>query len=286
MHRSLMFPLVVVVVLIPLLLSGCASAQNSLAQDLAWERWEQCRVGGVNLSRITPDGRIWVTYMADHTSALREWQECDRKAAAEQGRRRTANSAPTPSAVAMPKGTDAQGPIQAPVWKIGDEWAYRWESPTGAGTFVWAVDRIESLDGWEHYVIKSGTREIFYRTTDFALTRESLGGAVVRQDTPSQWRWVNFPMAVGDSWSMKYREERPLDRQTQEVARTCRVEGEETVTVSAGTFPTLRVVCRNERNDAWYSTQWYSPQVKHAVRIEYAVTGGKQIRELIKYRHR
>jgi hypothetical protein len=172
------------------------------------------------------------------------------------------------------------------VWKVGDEWAYRYESPSGAGTFVWAVDRIEPLDGQEHYVIKTGTREIFYRTDDFAVTRESVGGVVVRHDTPAKWRWTSFPMAVGNSWSMKFREERPLDRQTEDVLRACRVEGEEAVTVPAGTFPTFRVVCRNERNDAWYMTSWYAAQVKQAVRIEFAVTGGKQIRELIKYRHR
>ncbi len=283
MRRRLISRLVVAAAF-PLLLSACASLQNTLAQDLAWERWEQCKVGGVVLSRITPDGRIWVTYMADHGMALREWQECDRKAAAEQGRRGAASSAPSPAVVATPKGADPQGPIQAPVWKVGDEWAYRYESPGGAGTFVWVVDRIEPFDGQGHYVIKTGTREIFYRVADFAFTRESLGGAVVRQNTPSTWRWINFPMAVGDSWSMKFHEERPLDRQTEDIVRACRVEGEETVTVPAGTFPTFRVVCRNERSDAWYLTTWYAQQVKQGVRFEYPVTGGKQIRELIKFR--
>jgi hypothetical protein len=285
MRHRLVFRLVVAI-LLSLLLSSCASARNTLAQDLAWERWEQCRTGGVVLNRITPDGRIWVTYMADHGNALREWQECDRKAAAEQGRQQAASSAPSRAAVARPKGADALGPIQAPVWNVGDEWAYRYESPSGAGTFVWAVDRIELLDGQEHYVIKTGTREIFYRTADFAFTRESLDGAVVRRDTPANWRWTNFPMAVGDSWSMKFREERPLDGQTEDVARSCRVEGEEAVTVPAGTFPTFRVVCRNTRNDAWYMTSWYAPQIKQAVRVEFAVTGSRQTRELIKYRHR
>ena len=51
-------------------LAACASMGNTLAQDLAWERWEKCRVGGIVLSHITPDGRIWVTYTADHGGAL------------------------------------------------------------------------------------------------------------------------------------------------------------------------------------------------------------------------
>ena len=32
-------------------LAACASMGNTLAQDLAWERWEKCRVGGIVLSR-------------------------------------------------------------------------------------------------------------------------------------------------------------------------------------------------------------------------------------------
>jgi hypothetical protein len=34
------------------------------------------------------------------------------------------------------------GPIQAPVWKVGNEWAYRYDTPAGTGTFVWSVDRV------------------------------------------------------------------------------------------------------------------------------------------------
>src|SRR5437867_10221916 len=51
-----------------LLLGGCASARNTLAQDLAFERWEKCRdqAQGINLQRITADGQLWVIYTADH----------------------------------------------------------------------------------------------------------------------------------------------------------------------------------------------------------------------------
>src|SRR5262245_38565100 len=57
---------------------ACTVAKNTSAQDLAWERWEKCKQSGVNLRRIEPNGRIWVTYAADHGLALREFQECDR----------------------------------------------------------------------------------------------------------------------------------------------------------------------------------------------------------------
>ncbi len=62
------------------------------------------------------------------------------------------------------------GPVVAPVWTLGDEWTYRWESPRGKGTYVWSVDREEIVDGIEHYVIRSGQREIYYRKSDLAST--------------------------------------------------------------------------------------------------------------------
>jgi hypothetical protein len=252
----------------------------TLAQEMAWQQWKKCdSYSGVTLKEIREDGQIWVW----HTTGLSAWQQCIRRAREEQARR---GVAAIPAAQATEGGAAARGPILAPEWNVGDEWAYRYESPSGSGTFVWAVDRIESLEEQPHYVIRTGTREIFYRVADFGFTRESVEGRVVRQIRPSNWRWVNFPLKVGDSWSMKFHEERPVDRQTEDVARGCRVDAEETVTVPAGTFPTFRVVCRNERNDAWHSTFWYAPEVRQVVRVEFAVIGGKHSRELITYRLR
>jgi hypothetical protein len=268
-------------------LAGCETARMTLAQELAWARWEKCRVSGVSMTRIEPGGRIWVTYMADHTSALREWRECDRKAAAEQGQKPSATSQPYPaSTVAAPIQIANNGPIYVPVWKIGNEWAYRSESPNGTGTFVWSVDRIESLEGRPHYVVKTGSREIFYRVADLAFSQETVDKALVRQVTPSDWRWVAFPLTPGKSWDMKFHETRPADRQTDDIERNCAAEAEETITVPAGIFSTVRVLCKNSRNGAWVITVWYSSQVGHLVREESAVTGGKRVRELISYRLR
>ncbi len=273
---------------IPILMifaSACASVGNTLAQDLALERWEQCRVGGVVLQRITPDGRIWVTYTGDHGSALREWQECDRRAATQQGQRRTASTSPSQSqvtsgAVAVPR------PIQAPVWKVGNEWAYRYETPSSSGTFVWSVDRVESYEDQPYYVVKTGSREIFYRVSDLAYSQETMDKAVVRRVTPADWRWVVFPLETGRSWDMKFVETRPADRQTEDIERSCAAEAEETITVPAGTFSTVRVRCKNTKNGAWVITFWYAPQVGQSVREESVVTGGKRVRELLSYRLR
>jgi len=277
MGLARLFILLVVVTAV----AGCQMARMTLAQEMAWDQWKQCdHFAGVQLKEIRQDGQIWVTYTGDYAA----WQECIRKARAGQAQRGVA-AVPAATAAAL-QGSAAVGPVVAPVWKVGEEWAFRYENPSGVGTFVWEVDRIEPLGGIPHYVIKTGSRRIYYRVEDLALTREEVDGKIVREITPSMWRWVNFPMRVGASWAVKYHEDRPLDRQSEEIERTCMVEGEESLTVPAGTFRAFRVVCRNTRNDSLATTIWYSPQVKQMIREESPVTGGTRIRELLTYRHR
>ena len=149
------------------------------------------------------------------------------------------------------QGTAAiKGPIAQPVWKVGNEWAYRYETPSGAGNFVWRLDRIETLANEPHYVITADTREIFYRVADLGFTKEILDGKTVRQISPSTWRPVAFPLSVGRSWDMKYLETRPTEQQTENVERRCVAEAEEALTVPAGTFATIRIVCNQARNSA------------------------------------
>lgn len=64
------------------------------------------------------------------------------------------------------------------------------------------------------------------------------------------------------------------------------MEAEETTVVPAGSFPMLRIACKNLNNDAWISTFWYAPAVKHIVREEVAVPCGRRVHELITYRVR
>lgn len=281
--RTRKYPWALLLVLVSMATAGCAAMQNTLAQDLAWERWEKCQQSGINLSRIEADGRTWVTYTADHTAALNAWRECYWKVAAEQGQRAKPEAT---IAVTSPQGrAPIAGPIAKPAWKVGNEWAYRYEQPSGTGTFVWRLDRTETLNNEPHYVITAGAREIFYRVSDLGFTQEILDGRIIRRVSPSVWRFVSFPLSVGLSWDMKYQETRPTEHQTEEVERRCVAEAEETLTVPAGTFATIRIVCHNTRNNAWVSTLWYSPEVTHIVRDEYVVrAGGRGSRELLKFR--
>lgn len=179
---------------------------------------------------------------------------------------------------------DSAGALAAPlpVWKLGDHWTFCVEGPTGKGSYVRAVDREEMVDGVSHYVIKQGTREIFYRTADLAYTRETVNGAVVRQHSPSRIRYV-WPLEVGRRWEQTFREDRPADRQTTEREDVVSVEAEETVTVRAGTFRTLKVVYRNKRTGAIRYEEWYAPELKNPVQIRERLDSGPQVRELVAY---
>jgi hypothetical protein len=133
----------------------------------------------------------------------------------------------------------------APTWNVG-EWALRYESPVANGTYVWSVSREEALDGVPHYVLKTGTREIFFRKTDLAFTDERVDGKAVILSRPSRLRYV-WPLVVGKTWDQAYRDERPVDRQTTDREDAVTIEGEEKISVPAGTFTTFKLVHRNKR---------------------------------------
>ena len=268
-----------------LLATSCATATNTLAQDLTWAAYQVCRTStGTNIviTQVYPDGRYsWIA--SDRGTRVPEFEACMREEFAKRPRPQATTGA---TAVATSQGKTAiTGPIVQPVWKVGNEWAYRYETPSGSGTFVWRLDRIEALANEPHYVISTGTREIFYRVADFGFTKEILDGKTVRQISPSTWRTVAFPLTVGLSWDMKYLETRPTEQQTENLERRCVAEAEEALTVPAGTFATIRIVCNNTRNNAWVITVWYSPEVNHIVKDEYPVrTGGRTSRELLMFR--
>jgi hypothetical protein len=263
-----------------LLLAGCASMRNTLAQELAWERWQKCNhFRGITLKEIRTNGQIWV-WVADGGEQT-AWRECDRLARAEQARGVAASIPSSALAVASPQPANTMS--APPTWRRGDEWAYRYEGPADSGTYVWSVDREEAIDGVPHYVIKTGTRELFYRKTDFAITRETVDGVVVLKNTPSRLYYV-WPMRVGQTWDQTILEERPVARQTLERVDSVTVEAEETISVPAGTFKTLKVVYRNKKTGAIRYEAWYSPELRHLVRLRENLEAGLRLRELIAFK--
>ena len=172
---------------------------------------------------------------------------------------------------------------EVPAWRRGDEWEFRWESPTNKGVFVWTVDHEETVEGATAYVIKVGTREIFYRKSDIALIRETLDGTLVLANTPPRLRYA-WPLTVGKTWEQTLSQERASPRNSEQRADIVTVEAEETVTVPAGTFQTLKLVYRNKDTQAILYEEWYAPAVKHPVLFRERLTsGGLRVRELTSY---
>ena len=277
-----------------LFLAGCASGpKNTLAQDRTWSAYRVCQAkigSNVVIQRVDSDGQ-WHGVCPGHCNRETEFKSC----MSEEIRvylenialqhRATAGAADLSTSQGRAAIT---GPIVKPEWKVGSEWAYQYESPSGRGTFVWRLNRVEDLANEPHYVIRAGSREIFYRVADGGFTKETLNGTTVREVSPSAaQKSVTFPLRVGLLWDMKYSETRPTERRTNDIERRCRAEKEEAVIVPAGTFATIRIDCWNSRTGTWASTAWYSPEVTHIVKEEFALrTGGRESRELLMFRLR
>jgi len=274
-------------VLAALILAGCASMQNTPQQDYTYAMAQGCsHIPGVKLDRVEPDGRYW------YIGGPAEWSQF--KACMDQefkthpfydwlkAQKRDAKQPPVAVGSASPTAAPA-GPIMAPVWKIGDEWQYAYKSPTDSGTYVWSVNRVELLDGVEHYVIKSGTREIFYRVSDLASSLERVDGVVIARDTPSRLSYV-WPLTVGKTWEQTTRQERPVDRTTLDRNSVWTVDADETITVLAGTFRTMKITWRNKNTGALNYEMWYSPEVKQWVKIREILSNGQRERELASFK--
>jgi hypothetical protein len=258
--------------------TACSSMGNTLAQEIAWDAWNSCpKTANIVLDRIDTDGRIyWIGRNGTHGFA--DLQTCIQKYYAEGGARRQRAVVPPPPIGVVPPAV--AGPLLAPLWKRGDEWAYGWQGAEGKGTYVQSVDREEAVGGVPHYVVKTGTRETFYRKTDFAITRESIDGKVVLQYTPARLRYV-WPLEVGKSWEQTVHMERPVERQSVERAEVATIEAEETISVPAGTFKTLRIVYRNKGTGAIQYEEWYSSELKGPARLREGLASGSRMRELL-----
>jgi hypothetical protein len=72
----------VIIIPVLLLLAGCA-VHNTLAQDLAYERWQQCagKYPTLKLKEIRTDGQIWWQSGDLSPGDVRGLNECLREAA-------------------------------------------------------------------------------------------------------------------------------------------------------------------------------------------------------------
>jgi hypothetical protein len=175
-------------------------------------------------------------------------------------------------------------PPRAPSWKAGDQWTYWWANPTGAGTFVWSIDREEMVDGHDDYVMRYGTqREFFLRKSDLAVHLEKTGGEVQVRYTPPDARYP-WPLTIGAEREVKFTREQIKPPSTETRTQACRVEAEESLTTQAGTFRAFRVACTSKQTGEPTFKAWYSPEVKNWIRDWRPVKDGALERELINYK--
>jgi hypothetical protein len=173
-----------------------------------------------------------------------------------------------------------RGPV-APIWHVGDQWAFRWESAEGQGEYVWTVNRVETVDRVDRYVIRSGPREIHFRASDLAVSLETLGGQVERRNSPARLGF-SWPLVTGTTWRQRYVEERD-GGVSAERSIEWKVEGEDEVRVEAGTFAAWRIVARHYPTPAVMYEMWYAPRVKQWVRLKEHFPSGVRYREMIAF---
>lgn len=260
--------------------------QNTPQQDYTYEMARGCsNIPNAQLERVEPDGRYWIK-----VEPRMQYQFFDCMGAQFKAhpyldwlKAQKRDPAQPPVMVGSASPAAPSGPIMAPVWKVGDEWQYAWKSPTGSGTYVWAVNRLEMIDGVQHYVIQTGSRETLYRVSDLASTLERVDGVVVLRETPPRLLY-EWPLTVGKSWEQSHRQERPVDRTTLDRNSIWTVEAEETITVLAGTFRTMKISWKNKNTGALNYEMWYAPDVKQWVKVREILSSGQRERELMSFK--
>lgn len=275
------------------LLVGCVSTQNTPQQEYVWDMGRICdsRSNTWYMDKVEPNGSYTIRGATNsiggpnlpYFDCMKEqfkahpfldWARAEKKDAQQPV---VAVGSQAPDTLVPP------GPATAPTWKVGDEWRYAYKSPSGSGTYVWAVDRVEAVDGVQHYVIRSGNQEAFIRVSDLASSLVRDDGVVVRRQIPSRLDY-EWPLMVGKSWAQRYQFEQPVARHTADRNTVWTVDAEETVTVVAGTFRTLKISWRNKNKNALIREVWYAPDAKQWVKIREILSTGVLEEELISYK--
>ena len=93
-----------------------------------------------------------------------------------------------------------------------------------------------------------------------------------------------WPLTVGKTWEQSNRQERPVDRTTLDRNSIWTVEAEETITVLAGTFRTMKISWKNKNTGGLNYEMWFAPDVKQWVKIREILSNGQRERELVSFK--
>ena len=261
-------------------MAGCGGLNPK--QELTWDAFKACqKEGAVNLKLLRVDGgSIIEGREGDVFRVINCMQEYRQKEVREgrapvEAASMTINPAPLrPNAFV----------VYPPVWSVGDEWRFSRSTTAGRrSAFRWRVAREQVVDDVAYYVMQSGSREIFYRKSDLSHSHDDLSGTLDLRNTPPRFHFI-WPLAVGASWAQTYRYERPAAQLNYATSYTGTVEAEETITVPAGTFRTLKVVQRGSKNTV-FDERWYAPDVRMWARLRFPDgDDGEETRELLEFK--
>jgi hypothetical protein len=148
----------------------------------------------------------------------------------------------------------------APIWVPGDTWRYSDGYDLGVSTVMGNDTTFKRLDMPDDWMVR---RSLFkMRSKQGDILRE----VVYRTKDPEEL----FPLAIGKQvvFLEEYLRAGELIRRNT----SWTVEGQETIQVPAGTFYCWVLVMRTRSLQSnWVGSErwWYSPDVKHYVRLEY-----------------
>ncbi len=264
-------------------LAGCAAAPPGVAdpREVRLGAATECRqrfphvVARVEVDRF--DRLRWQAVPTAGPSEREQFLACYRE---------RLGAAPHVATITWPDSAPepAEAPfLQAPVWRPGDRWRFRLSGRREARTVDFAVRREETVDGDPYYVAAWGSREEYWKRPELSLAVEQGGGrASVRHVPPLLW--YVWPLRRGTVWEFESTVERPGGTPGPRRFLACRAEAPATVTVAAGAFQAIAIVCRAKGSDRPVRESWYAPAVRMDVRRRVHRPDGVDDLELLEYR--
>lgn len=181
-------------------------------------------------------------------------------------------------------------PVERHVLKSGDTWKYQridlWKNEKTGETSELIVnsvtDKTVRLSG------KGFTQNPFTRTE----TLEGNTFPTVRGEVQNL-NYMIFPLKDDHTWEFKFLW--AFNEFEGETTEKCKIKGTEKVTVPAGTFDTVKIICegiwssRNGGGGSQELSTWYSPQVKRGIKFMYKQWQGsrldtQRVDELVEYK--
>jgi hypothetical protein len=132
-------------------------------------------------------------------------------------------------------------------------------------------------------VLKQAKEEHYYVKDVLGPVATRSGGRVTfKRDAPYQM--YSWPMMVGKEWKSAYTSENLLEKSSQKYEYRLKVAGLEEVTVPAGTFEAFKIEVYGAYSGSLLDERWYSPRVKHYVKLKRYQQDGIREWELMSYK--